>query len=240
MSFKYIMSYFDKLVSFMNGINPNVNWNNILNEIINMPINKMYGRIKTYVWTDKNEINELDPITKNTFMYYTNLFYEFHELLFDSDCYVIVVGPPTDDYKSNIINELINNKMAIKFNVLCQLLNFKMFKFQILNNHTYEELLKNVENYKRILIFPTCSILYSEPNKLVDGFLSVPLTKATIVNDGYYNIYSTDADLEFNLFRLSVVELFNDPTLDINELLNKKYGMLKINNNDGNNDNDDK
>ena len=229
MTFKYVMNYFDNLVNFMSGINSNVNWNNVLNEIINMPVDKMFKRIKTYLWTDKNESLELDPITKNTFMYYTKLLYDYYDQLIDDKCCVLIVSEPNDDNDNlSINNEFIANKMKIKFNVLTELFDFKMIDYKLLNYSTLDELKAFVSPYKKILIFPTCSILYKEPNKLIDNFNNLSLTETVIVNDGYYNLYTTDSDIEFNLFRLMVIEMFNEPTITTNELLTKKYGMLKV------------
>lgn len=239
MSFNYVMSYFDKLVDFMTCINSNVNWNNILNELMNQPIEKIFKRIKTYLWTDKTIESELDPITKNTFMYYTKLLYGLYDELFNEKCCVVVMDQPMNN-DNMIDNEFIANKMKIKFNVLTELLNFKMINYKVLNYQTKDEIESYVKDYNKIILFPTCSILYKEPNKLIDTFKDVIL-----VDDGYYNIYSSQAEAEFNLFRLLVIELFNDPTIDINELLTKKYGMLyvgvntSINSNNHNvNDND--
>ena len=50
------MSYLDKLINFMNSINPNVNWNNVMNELMNRPIEKIFSKLKTYLWTDKGLI----------------------------------------------------------------------------------------------------------------------------------------------------------------------------------------
>ena len=221
------MSYFDRLKEFMSSINPNVNWNNVLNETMNKPIEKIFSKLKTYLWTDKelNESTNQDPVNRNTFLYYTRLTCWLESKLLDENVAVIVVGEPAKAQQTRD-NDTINEKVKTKLSILTKILTFKLIDFKILNDGNVDSVLEETNRFKRILMFPTCSIMYDKPNELINMFKNVD-----IVDDGYYNIYNSPAELEFDMIRLLVVELVQDPTLKIDELLSKKYGMLKCESN---------
>ena len=219
------MSYFGNLVSFMQAINANINWNNVLNELMNRPIEKIFSKLKTYLWSDKdlNVANDLDPVSKRTFLYYTKMLCYLEEKLIDDNVGVVIIGEPKTLSINLKQNDVINEKIRIKFKVLKQMLDFKLIDYVVVDNENVSNIASELNRYKQLLVFPTCSIMYDKPNEIVDAVGH----NIVLVNDGYYNIYNTPAELEFNMIRLLIVELINDPSMEITELLSKKYGMLK-------------
>ena len=215
------MSYHDDLIDFMKGVNENVKWNEVMNKLIGLPIDKLLTKLKVYLWTDKDIMNsEYDPIAQNTYMYYTKLYFKLYDKLKVSG--VVLLDIPT---KEEIINDFINNKVKQKIETLKSLLTFYNKDFIVLNDENIEEVKDYMSKHKNNLLFPTCSISYNKPNELISQLNK----NYELIDDGYYNLYSNPQDLEFNLLRLFIVELLNDSAIDVETLMKNKYGMLKVN-----------
>lgn len=217
---KYVMSYYDELVSFMNNVNENVKWNEVMNKLIGLPIDKLLTKLKVYVWSDKDLMtSEYDPVNRNTYLYYMKWYYKLFEK-FDESGVVIIDEPMNEE----IINDLINNKMKQKTDALKNMLSFYGKEYMILNDGNVEKVKEYMNKHKNNLLFPTCSISYNKPEELISQLPK----KYELINDGYYNLYSTPQELEFNILRLFIVELINDPSIDVETLMKNKYGMMKI------------
>ena len=217
---KFVMSYYDELISFMTVINENIKWNEVMNSLIGLPIDKLLTKLKVYLWSDKDLMSsELDLVNRNTYLYYMKWYYKLYEKINESG--VVIIGEPTNE---EIINDLINNKMKKKVDVLKNILTFYRIDFIVLNNENVENVKEFMNIHKNNLLFPTCSISYNKPEELLTQLPK----KYELIDDGYYNLYSTPQELEFNLLRLLIVELINDPSIDIEELMKNKYGMMKI------------
>ena len=225
MSFKYTASYYDKLISFMNNINNNINWSEALKDIITLPINKFFNRLKSYLWTDKDITAEnMDPVVKNTYMYYIGWFYKLYDLLFDQNCGIVIISG--SDNRS--MSDALLNKLKIKTNVLTSILSSYQLEFTVCTGQNIDQIQRYASSYKRLLLFPVSTLAYNEPNAIISHIVSACSCKVDIIDDGYYNIYNTAQELEFNLIRLLIIELVNDPAIPTDELLKNKYGMLKV------------
>ena len=212
MSFQYILSYRQNLINFLSFMNPNIDWNNTLNEIITYPIHKLLNRIRTYLWRDKDEDSDEELITENTYTYYMKLLCLIDSSIEGKTIYII--DKPKNESDMLVNNDVINQKVEIKVNVLKNILTFQRKEFKIINDNS-------TTLNSDCVVFPVCSVMYNKPNELIND-------KVSIVNDGYYNLFSSDQELEFNILRLLIVELYNNPSENIDELLKNKYGMLKV------------
>ena len=222
MSFKYTASYYDKLISFMNNINNNINWSEALKDIITLPVNKFF---KTYLWTDKDITAEsMDPVVKNTYMYYMRWFYKLYDLLFDQNCGIVIIAGSDNQSMS----DALLNKLKIKTNVLTSILSSYQLDFTMFTGQNFDQIQHYASSYKRLLLFPVSTLAYNAPNAILSHIVSACSCKVDIIDDGYYNTYSSAQELEFNLIRLLIIELVNDPAIPTDELLKNKYGMLKI------------
>ena len=214
------MSYYDELISFMNNVNENVKWNEVMNKLIGLPIDRLLTKLKVYMWSDKDlTTSEYDPVNKNTYLYYTKWYYKLFEK-FDESGIVILTEPTNEE----IINDLINNKMKEKTDTLKNILTFYGKDFIVLNDGNVEKVKEYMNKHKSNLLFPTCSISYYKPENL---FSQLPKIYE-LIDDGYYNLYSTPQELEFNILRLFIIELINNPSIDIETLMKNKYGMMKV------------
>ena len=217
MSFQYIVSYQEQLKTFLSAMNPNINWSKALNEIITFPIEKLLSRIRSHLWTDKDELNDEYEVIENTYVYYQRLLCLLESELDGKQIYII--GEPRNNEDKLVDNDVVNNKVSIKFEVLTNLLKFKRVRYVVI--HDASEL--NSIDASKSVVFPTCSVMYNKCNEFEQK-----LSNVRIVDDGYYNLYTDERELEFNVLRLMLVELFNNPAFDIQELLKNKYGMLKV------------
>ena len=225
MTFKYTASYYDKLISFMNNVNSNINWTIALKDIITLPIDKFVSRMKSYLWTDKDIVaDEVDPIVKNTYSYYTKWFYKLFDLLTDESCGIVVVSGSDNEE----ISDSVLNKVKIKVNVLSSLLSFNQLDYVVFNGENLNDVQHYATNYKRILLFPVTTIAYHEPNSILSSIEKSCGCKVDIIDDGYYNIFNTPQEIEFNLLRLLIIELVNNPAAHTEEILKNKYGMLRV------------
>lgn len=217
MSFQYIVSYQEQLKTFLSAMNPNINWSKALNEIITFPIEKLLSRIRSHLWTDKDELNDEYEVIENTYVYYQRLLCLLESELDGKQIYII--GEPRNNEDKLVDNDVVNNKVSIKFEVLTNLLKFKRVRYVVI--HDASEL--NSIDASKSVVFPTCSVMYNKSNEFEQK-----LSNVRVVDDGYYNLYTDERELEFNVLRLMLVELFNNPAFDIQELLKNKYGMLKV------------
>ena len=217
MSFQYIVSYQEQLKTFLSAMNPNINWSKALNEIITFPIEKLLSRIRSHLWTDKDELNDEYEVIENTYVYYQRLLCLLENELDGKQIYII--GEPRNNEDKLVDNDVVNNKVSIKFEVLTNLLKFKRVRYVVI--HDASEL--NSIDASKSVVFPTCSVMYNKCNEF-----ERKLSNVRVVDDGYYNLYTDERELEFNVLRLMLVELFNNPAFDIQELLKNKYGMLKV------------
>lgn len=213
MSLQYVVGYQQKLQNFLSVMNPNIDWSKTLNEIITYPIEKLLNKIRSYLWMDKDiDSNNEDEVSENTFIYYQRLLYMLNKELDGKKLYII--GEPKDENDKLIDNDVINNKVLIKLCVLKNLLTFKRIKFEVINE------CKNIDEG---IVFPVCSVMWKTPDKLMECF-----SNCKIVDDGYYNLYNDEKELEFDILRLMLVELFNNPSYDVTELMKVKYGLMKV------------
>ena len=221
MSFQYIVSYQEQLKTFLSAMNPNINWSKALDEIITLPIEKLLSRIRSRLWTDKDVDNDEYEVIENTYIYYQRLLCLIDDELDDlQQKRVLVIGEPKNESDKLVNNDVVNNKVAIKFEVLTNLLKFKRIPYSVVNSVESE---LETEASKVNILFPTCSVMYIHS----EGFEKLT-SQCRVIDDGYYNLYSNERELEFNVLRLMLIELFNNPSFDIHELLKVKYGMLKV------------
>lgn len=219
MTLNFIMSYHDELIEWLQNINNNVNWEIVMKDYANLPIDKLLNKLKVYVWSDKslNENMSYDPVKRHTYLYYMKWIYKLFDKLTDEKCGVVIMDEPRKE-ENRLINDLMRDKVKMKVGVLKRVLTLMGFKFEIVN----DEVKPDLSTYQTVYCFPTCSIIYSSPSKFINE-------NWTLVDDGYYNIHTSNQELEFNMFRLLVVELVNNPALEVQELLKNKYGMIKTN-----------
>ena len=221
MSLKYTNAYYNELLEFMNTINSNVNWSKVLNELLTLPIEKILTKLKVYVWSDKDLASaDVDPVVRNTYLYYTKWIYRLFDDLMSDKVGVVIIDKPVD----GIDNDTLNEKMTIKINVLKSLLETQLISYRLSADEDVETY---ISEHEKVLLFPTGLVLYPNAQDVFNQLMS---DKITLIDDGYYNLYSTSAELEFDMFRLLVIELVCNPSANVEELLSNKYGMVQIKN----------
>ena len=161
-NFQYILSYKDELVRFLETINPNITWNNVLNEIMTYPVRKFLNRMKAYVWTDKDEELDDDKQLQNTYVYYQRLLCMIDDLIHEEGKRIIIIDEPKN---SLIDSDVVNNKVMIKADVLKRLLTLMRVKYDVCDN--------KVSVDSNCIVFPVCSVMYEDINILSGGFIVV-------------------------------------------------------------------
>lgn len=211
--FQHIQSYRNELIDFLYETNGNIDWNDFINKNMTLSPDKLLSKIKSLVWIDK-DIEYDNGMQQNIklFSYYTSLLNKYYKLISQPNTilYVIDIAEGNDKIKS--LDEFIIEQIKQKLNVLCRLLKIMKINFKLVTSLD--------ENAK--IVIPTCSITYNNPNDLLKSFSGI------IIVDNYYNIYRHEEDKELNFFRLSIVQLSKNPEIKISEIVNQKYGFLKL------------
>lgn len=205
------MKLFDKLqmikmnlVTYLTSINENINWVEFLNKYGTYDDAKILKRIRSLTWIDKDYEYMDTTSNMNYFEYYTNLINKFMPVL-KQKVYILLPNNEND-----LIDEFID-ELNLKVKVLHRL--FDIYGIE------YEDIDKVNGNEK--IIIPTGSIAFKEPSKMFSGFSGL------IIPDDYYNICFNESDELLNKIILTI-ESMRKSNLDVDELMKKNYGMLKL------------
>ncbi|MGI5841625.1 MAG: hypothetical protein ACOX6N_05410, partial [Patescibacteria group bacterium] len=126
---------------------------------------------------------------------------------------VYILDIPTNDkLKSSMLDSFIFDQVKQKLNVLCRLLKTMRIKYKLVTS---------LDEGAKVVI-PTCSITYDDPNSLFKTFSGI------IIVDNFYNIYKNEEDKELNFFKLSIYQLSENSDVKISEILDQRYGFLKL------------
>lgn len=228
--FQHIQNYKDKLINYLTGINENIDWSNFINTNMTLPREKFLNKIKSLVWVDKDI--EYDNGTKensNLFLYYTTLLNKYYPLFqspsnsSDMETQIYILDIAEGENRINPLDDFIIDEIRNKLNVLCRLLSSMRIKYKLVN-----KLDKNAK-----LIIPTGSITYENPNLILNSNsnsnsndVSTPLH--LLVADDFYNIYTQDDEIEFNFLKLSIFQLTKNKEITMSEILNQRYGLIKL------------
>lgn len=211
--FQHIQSYRNELIDFLYETNGNIDWNDFINKNMTLSPDKLLSKIKSLVWIDK-DIEYDNGMQQNIklFSYYTALLNKYYKLISQPNVilYIIDVAEGNDKIKS--LDEFIFEQIKQKLNVLCRLLKIMKINFKLVTSLD--------ENAK--IVIPTCSITYNNPNDLLKSFSGI------IIVDNYCNIYRHEEDKELNFFKLSIIQLSKNPEIKISEIIQQKYGFLKL------------
>ena len=211
--FQHIQNYREQLINFLYEINGNIDWNDFINKNMTIPPDKLLSKIKSLIWIDKDLLydNGMQQ-NANLFSYYTILLNKYYKLISlpDSIIYIIDIAEGNDKIES--LDNFIFEEVKQKLNVLCRLLKLMRIKFELVTSL----------NEESKIVIPTCSITYNNPNELFKNF------KGLIIVDNYYNIYKHEEDKELNFFKLSIIQLSKNSEIKISEIINQKYGFLKL------------
>lgn len=213
--FQHIQSYRKELVDFLYGINGNINWDDFINKNMSISSEKLLSKIKSLIWVDKDlEYDNGMQQNVKLFSYYTSLLNKYYRILSLPEVVVYVLN--ISDDKISPLDDFIVNEIKQKLSVLCRLLGLMNIKYQLVTS---------INDDAKIVI-PTASITYKNPNELFKSFSGI------LVVDNYYNIYKRTEDIELNMFKLSIIQLYKNTEINISEILNQKYGFLEFINNE--------
>ena len=213
--FQHIQSYRKELIDFLYGINGNINWDDFINKNMSISSEKLLSKIKSLIWVDKDlEYDNGMQQNVKLFSYYTSLLNKYYRILSLPSVVVYILNIPDD--KISPLDDFIVNEIKQKLSVLCRLLGLMNIKYQLVTS---------INDDAKIVI-PTASITYKNPNELFKSFSGI------LVVDNYYNIYKREEDIELNIFKLSIMQLYKNTEIHISEILNQKYGFLKFINNE--------
>lgn len=211
--FQHIQSYRTDLINFLYEINGNIDWNDFINKNMTLPSNKLLSKIKSLVWIDKN-LDYDNGMQQNLklFSYYTNLLNKYYPLISQPESIIYILNVADEDKKIHPLDDFIYEEVRQKLNVLCRLLKIMRINFKLVTSLD--------QNMK--IVIPTCSITYNNPNELFNNFNGI------MIVDNFYNIYAHDEDKELNFFKLSVIQLSKNSEIKISEIIDQKYGFLKL------------
>lgn len=211
--FQHIQQYREQLINFLYEINGNIDWNDFINKNMSIPPNKLLSKIKSLIWIDK-DLSYDNGMQQNIklFSYYTSLLNKYYKIITLPDITVYIINVAEGNDKSTSLDDFIIDEVKQKLNVLCRLLKLMRIKF---------ELVTSLNKDSKIVI-PTCSITYNNPNELLKSFSGI------MIIDNYYNIYKHEEDKELNFFKLSITQLSKNPEIKIPEIMDQKYGFLKL------------
>lgn len=211
--FQHIQSYRTDLINFLYEINGNIDWNDFINKNMTLPPNKLLSKIKSLVWIDKN-LDYDNGMQQNLklFSYYTNLLNKYYPLISQPESIIYILNVADEDKKIHPLDDFIYEEVRQKLNVLCRLLKIMRVNFKLVTSLD--------QNMK--IVIPTCSITYNNPNELFNNFNGI------MIADNFYNIYTHEEDKELNFFKLSVIQLSKNSEIKISEIIDQKYGFLKL------------
>ena len=209
--FQHIQQYRTEIINFLTEINGNIDWNDFINKNMSYPDDKILNKIKSLIWVDKDIDYDTGMYYNiNLYTYYTNLINKYYPILSQPGIEVQILDFATDD-KANV-DEYIINELRKRLSVLTHIFTYMRIPFKLTTSI----------NPNAKLVFPTCSITYTEPNKLFNSFSGI------MAVDDFYNIYVNEYEKELNFFKLSILQLSKNSEISIPDILQQKYGFLKL------------
>lgn len=207
--FKHLQSYIDEIIPFMVELNPNINWSEMLNSILTYDTEKQLSKIKTFLWTDK-DIETVDQSIEDEFVRYMSLI--FNDMLKGETTVnkVYIISPPDKDNEL-VIADVVRDIILKRFNIINNIL--KLYNIDFVCTNIIDSI------PKESVLFPTCSIMYKN---------TFDLSSYKVIKDGYYNLYTDDIDKEKNLFKITILELANNPEITPKTVIEEKWNFVKI------------
>lgn len=198
----------DEITVFLTGIQPNVDWNEFFNKYLSKTDIQILSRLRPLLWSDKDIERDYTMTNSYYFDYYTKLLNKIPDLD-DYDIYII------DTNEDSLLDYYFTLMINHKISVLTRLLALKRLKYKLIR-------LSDINDQISGFIFPTGSITYPVSEIILPR-------NGLLIDDGYYNIYSTENEKKTNQIKIYILSLINT-SLSPEEILDPKlkYTQLRL------------
>jgi hypothetical protein len=185
------------VIVYLSNLNPNIKWNEFLDNSVGRSDNYILSRIKSLVWVDKSDGIESIDESIQYLDYYTDLLNKY-DIRYKS-VYIIV---PADNYLPEYISIILNRKLKTLHSIL-ELYNIQYFDVEPAN-------IKNTDMF----VIPLGYITYDIIN----------IIKNPMIRDSFHNFYSNDSELILNNIILAIEAYIHDEPPGIYGMIKENTG----------------